>query len=218
MAKPKTSQTIETKEADQPAETEGTYEEKLRQLSVLRQKAAEADRQAAELEKEIKSERKVSLEYRKNLTRHPACEKIIQRYVLISAGIGLLPIPGIDMAALTGAQIKMIDELAEQFGQNFTEKQSSNMLTALTGGMLGPLAAPAVASATVVIPLVGPLLTIFAKPGAAAASTRLVGYLALERLEKEEKLGTLDAAKMQPMGTASTPKETEIPASEPAIA
>ena len=218
MAKPKTSQTIETKEADQTAETEGTYEEKLRQLNVLRQKAAEADRQAAELEKEIESERKLSLEYRKNLTRHPTCEKIIQRYVLISAGVGLLPFPGLDMAALTGAQIKMIDELAEQFGQNYTEAQARHTLTALTGGMLGPLAAPAVASATVVIPLVGPLLTIFAKPGAAAASTRLVGHLALERLEREEKLGTLNAAKVQPMGTDSTPKEIEIPASEPAPA
>ncbi len=218
MAKPKTSQTIETKEADQTAETEGTYEEKVRQLSDLRQRAAEADTEAAKLEKELERERKVALEYRKSLTRHPTCEKIIQRYVLISAGVGLVPIPGIDMAALTAAQIKMIDELAEEFGQNYTEAQARHTLTAITGGMLGPLAAPAVASATGAIPLVGALLTLFVKPGVAAASTRLVGHLALERLERDEKLGTLNAAKVQPMGTASTSKESEIAASEPVVA
>ena len=178
------------------AEPETTYEEKARQLNILRQKAAEAERQAAELEKELQRERKVALEYRKNLTRHPACEKIINRYVLISAGVGLLlPFPGIDAAALTGLQIKMIDSLAEQFGRNYTEAEARHTLTALTGGLAAPLAAPAIASAAVVVPLVGPLVSIAARPGFAAASTRMVGHLALERLEREEKLAPLDPYK-----------------------
>ncbi len=198
------------------AESATKYEEKVRQLNALKQQAAEAERQAAELEKELHRDRKVALEYRKNLTRHPTCEKIINRYVLISAGVGLLPIPGLDIAALTAVQIKLIDELAEQFGKNYTEAEARHTLTALTGGMLGPLAAPAVASATVMIPLVGPLLTVAAKPGAAAASTRMVGHLALERFERDEAaLAALDAAK-QPGD--STPKDAEIPTAEPAPA
>ena len=216
MAKPKTSQTIETKEADQTAETEATYEEKVRQLSDLRQRAAEADTEAAKLEKELERERKVALEYRKSLTRHPTCEKIINRYVLISAAVGVLP-TGIDMAALAGLQMKMIDEVAEQFGQNYTEAQARHTLAALGGGA-APLAAPAIASATYFVPVLGPIITLVAKPGVAAASTRMIGHLALERFERDEKLGTLNAATVQPMGTGSTPKETEIPASEPAIA
>jgi uncharacterized protein (DUF697 family) len=175
---------------------ETTYEERVGQLNVLKRKAADAQRQAAELEKELQRDRKVALGYRKDLTRHPTCEKIINRYVLMSAGVGLLlPFPGIDVAALTGLQIKMIDDLAEQFGRNYTEAEARHTLTALTGGLAGPLAAPALASAAVVVPLVGPLVSLTARPGTAAASTHMVGHLALEYLEKEGTPGGLDPNK-----------------------
>jgi uncharacterized protein (DUF697 family) len=204
------------------AEPETTYEEKARQLNILRQKAAEAERQAAELEKELQRERKVALEYRKNLTRHPTCEKIINRYVLISAGVGLLlPFPGIDVAALTGLQIKMIDSLAEQFGRNYTEAEARHTLTALTGGLAAPLAAPAVASAAVVVPLVEPLISIAARPGFAAASTRMVGHLALERLQREEKLAPLDPYKHPEavaVATTAQPIDPPNPKIDPAKA
>jgi hypothetical protein len=185
MAKPKTSQTIETKEADQTAETEATYEEKVRQLSDLRQRAAEADTEAAKLEKELERERKVALEYRKSLTRHPTCEKIINRYVLISAAVGVLPI-GIDMATLAGLQMKMIDEVAEQFGQNYTEAQARHTFAAL-GGAPAPLAPPAIATATYFVPPPPPLITPLPTPGPPLLR-RLVGHLALERLERDENL------------------------------
>jgi uncharacterized protein (DUF697 family) len=175
-----------------PVEPETTYEERVGQLNVLKRKAADAQREAAELEKELQRDRKVALGYRKEFTRHPTCEKIINRYVLMSAGVGLLlPFPGIDVAALTGLQIKMIDDLAEQFGRNYTEAEARHTLTALTGGLAGPLAAPALASAAVAVPLVGPLVSLAARPGTAAASTHMVGHLALERFEKEGTPGSL---------------------------
>jgi uncharacterized protein (DUF697 family) len=204
------------------AEPETTYEEKVRQLNGLKLKAADAARQAAQLEKELQRERKTALEYRKELTRQPTCEKIINRYVLMSAGVGLLlPFPGIDVAALTGLQIKMIDSLAEQFGRNYTEAEATHTLTALTGGLAAPLAAPAVASAAVVVPLVGPLVSIAARPGFAAASTRMVGHLALERLEREEKLAPLDPYKHPEavaVATTAQPIDPPNPKIDPAKA
>jgi hypothetical protein len=50
--------------------------------------------------------------------------------------------------------MKMIDDLAEQFGKNYTEEEGKNTLAALTGGLLAPmLAAPSTAGAAVVGPL-----------------------------------------------------------------
>jgi uncharacterized protein (DUF697 family) len=160
-----------------------TYQEKVRELNRLREELARQERA-------LDAERKKALEQRKALTRHPHCEAIINRYSLIAAAVGLLPGAGLNAAALTGVQIKMIDALAEQFGKNYTEEEARHTLTALSGGVLAPVATPAVAGTALLIPLVGPALSIVAGPAAAAASTRLVGHLALERLEKEDALAS----------------------------
>ena len=160
------------------AEEATTYQEKAQRLNSLRQELADAER-------ELKRARQATLEQRKGVTSNPKCEAIINRYALMAAVAGLLP-TFLDAAALTGLQIKMIDELAEQFGKNYTEEEGKNTLAAITGGMIAPIAAPPIASAAVVVPVVGPLVSVVASPAAAAISTRVIGHLALERLERGE--------------------------------
>ena len=159
------------------AEEATTYQDKAQRLNSLRQELAEAER-------ELKRARQATLEQRKEVTSNPKCEAIINRYALMSAVAGLLP-TFLDAAALTGLQIKMIDSLAEQFGKNYTEEEGKNTLVAVTGGMVAPIAAPPIASAAVVVPVVGPLVSFVTSPAAAAISTRMVGHLALERFERE---------------------------------
>jgi uncharacterized protein (DUF697 family) len=160
------------------AEEATTYQEKAQRVNSLRQELADAER-------ELKRARQATLEHRKEATSNPKCESIINRYALMAAAAGLLP-TFLDMAALTGLQIKMIDDLAEQFGKNYTEQEGKNTLTAITGGMVAPIAAPPIASAAVVVPVVGPLVSFVTSPAAAAISTRMIGHLALERFEREE--------------------------------
>jgi uncharacterized protein (DUF697 family) len=159
------------------AEEATTYQDKAQRLSALRQELAKA-------EQELKGERKAALKLRKETTSNRKCEAIINGYSIISAIAGLLP-TFLDAAALTGLQIKMIDSLAEQFGRNYTEEEGKNTLVAITGGMVAPIAAPPIASAAVVVPVVGPLVSFVTSPAAAAISTRMVGHLALERFERE---------------------------------
>jgi uncharacterized protein (DUF697 family) len=100
----------------------------------------------------------------------------------------LLP-TALDAAALTSLQIKMIDDLAEQFGRNYTEAEGRHTLAALTGGLVAPVvAAPTIASAVVAIPGVGPLIGIVVSPATAAVSTRLIGRLAVEHFKRDEEL------------------------------
>jgi uncharacterized protein (DUF697 family) len=162
-----------------------TYEDKVREVNTLRG-------QLAQKERDLSTERKAALELRKTATHHPQCEAIINRYALISAAVGLLPMPGLDMAALTGIQIKMIDSLAEHFGKNYTEAQGRHTLTALTGGVATPLAGQAIANAVMFVPFAGPIVAFAARPAAAAASTRMVGHLALERFEREQGPGAFE--------------------------
>jgi len=161
------------------AEEATTYEQKAQRLSALRQELARA-------EHDLKSERQAALKLRKEATSNPKCEAIINRYSIFSAVAGLLP-TFLDAAALTGLQIKMIDDLAEQFGKNYTEAEGRNTLVALTGGVVAPVvAAPSLAGAAVAVPVIGPLVSFLTSPATAAFATRLIGRLALERFEREE--------------------------------
>jgi uncharacterized protein (DUF697 family) len=169
------------------AEEATTYQEKSQRLSVLRQ-------ELAALERDLKRARQSSLEQRKEATSNPKCEAIINRYVIMAAVAGLLP-TFLDAAALMGLQIKMIDDLAEQFGKNYTEQQGKNTLEAITGGMVAPIVAPPIASAAVVVPVVGPLVSFVTSPAASAISTRVIGHLALERFEREEAAAASETAK-----------------------
>ena len=163
-----------------------TYKERLQQLTALRQ-------ECAKVEQELRASREAELKQRKELTRNPSCENIINRYSLISAIAGLLPI-AMDAAALTGLQIKMIDDLAEQFGKNYTEDEGRHTLAAVTGGLVAPaIAAPSIASAVMFVPVVGPLVGVAVSPATSAISTRLIGRLAVEHFERDEKLAELDS-------------------------
>jgi len=184
------------------------YEEKVRELNALREALAQKERDLA-------AARKETLEHRKDATRHPHCEKIINNYSLISAAVGLLPVPGLDVAALTGIQIKMIDSLAEQFGRNYTEAEARHTLTALGGSVAAlPIAGPAVATAVMAVPFVGGVLSFAARPAAAAASTRMVGRLALERLERDEELAAAAggggvSSEVQPVASEQAPPSSQ---------
>jgi uncharacterized protein (DUF697 family) len=175
-----------------------SFEEQSRLYDLLKQEATRKRQEVDALETVLEERRKSELEVRKSITRRPKCQAIINRYALISGGVGLLPMPMLDVAALTGLQIKMIDSLAEQFGKNYTEEEARHTLTALVGGVMTPIAAPTVAGAAKFVPLVGSIFGAVAFPAAAAASTRLVGRLALERLEREELLAAAAASSPVP--------------------
>jgi uncharacterized protein (DUF697 family) len=169
------------------AEEATTYEQKAQRLRALRQELAKA-------EQDLKSERQAALGLRKEATRNPNCEAIINRYSIFAAVAGLLP-TFLGAAALTGLQIKMIDALAEQFGKNYTEEEGKNTLVAITGGTVAPLAAAPIASAAAVVPVVGPVVSLVTSPAVAAISARVIGRLALERFERDEAEATKIRAK-----------------------
>src|SRR5690348_12716436 len=128
--------------------TLSSFEEKAQQLAKLKLQAAQAER-------EVKNE----LKLRKAAGVDPTCQGIINSYTAWAAGAGLLMgTPVISGAAITAVQIRMLDQLAERFGQNYTENEARNTLYAITGGLIAPIfaGAPVTAIATM-IPIVGPL-------------------------------------------------------------
>ena len=183
-----------------PEQATLSYEEKVRQLNELKLKAAQA-------EQEVKNE----LKMRKAAGVDPTCESIINGYVAWAAAAGLLMgVPVVSGAAITAIQIRMLDQLAERFGQNYTENEARNTLYAITGGLIAPFfaGAPLTAIASM-IPIVGPLTALLAGPALAAASTRIVGRLFLEHFQKGGQLSDLDVEKAKKDYQAGLKTEAE---------
>src|SRR5258708_7248216 len=154
-----------------PEQATTSYDEKAEQVTQLRLKAAQAER---ELKDELKKRKAAEVD--------PTCQGIINRYTAWAAAGGLLMgLPIVSGAALTAIQIRMLDQLAERFGQNYSENEARNTLYAITVGFVTPVfAVPTLISAVSFIPIFGPVAVLLTGPALAAASTRVVGRLFLE--------------------------------------
>jgi uncharacterized protein (DUF697 family) len=165
-------------------ETTTTIEQKIRDLNDLKEKTAKAQ---LDLKDELKKQ--------KTPKTGDACDGIIKKYVAWSLAAGVIPVPFVDLLALTGIQIKMLDELAEQFGMNYSENQVRNTLHALTGGVLAPaIATGPIASMLKIVPVIGQLGGILVSPAVAGASTYAVGHLFLEHFSNGGTLDSFDTA------------------------
>jgi uncharacterized protein (DUF697 family) len=103
-------------------------------------------------------------------------DKIIRQNVLWAAGGGVIPIPMVDMIAITVVEVKMLKELSALYEIPFKEDQVKNLVVSLLAGLGAPtLGAALTVSLVKVVPIVGYLSALVAIPGLAAAFTYAVG-------------------------------------------
>jgi uncharacterized protein (DUF697 family) len=183
-----------------PEQATTSYDEKAQQVSQLKIQAAQAER---ELKEELKKRKAAQVD--------PVCQGIINTYTAWAAAGGLLMgVPVVNGAAITAIQIRMLDQLAERFGQNYSENEARNTLYAVTGGFVTPIfAGPLLVAGVSFIPIVGPVAVLLSGPALAAASTRVVGRLFVEHFQKDGQLADLDVAKAKKDYQAGLKTDTE---------
>jgi uncharacterized protein (DUF697 family) len=105
-------------------------------------------------------------------------ERIVNRYVMWSMGAGFLPFPFVDLAAVTGIQLRMLGQLAEAHGVPFSQNRAKAAVGSLLGSVVpSTLGQGAVGSIIKAIPLLGPIAGIFTMPAFYGASTYAVGKI-----------------------------------------
>jgi len=78
---------------------------------------------------------------------------------------GLIPIPPLDFAAVFGIQLKMVSDLAKQYGVSFSEDRGRAVVSSLVGGAIPAAGGSALASAIKFLPVVGTTVGAIAVPG-----------------------------------------------------
>ncbi len=89
---------------------------------------------------------------------------------------GIIPVPLIDLAAVTGLQIRMLSQLATLYGVPFSQDRGKAIIGSLVGGLSATqLAYGTVGSLVKAIPLVGWAAGMVTMPAMAYASTYALG-------------------------------------------
>jgi uncharacterized protein (DUF697 family) len=104
--------------------------------------------------------------------REAAAKLVIDKYAKWSFGVGFIPVPAVDLVALTGLQMKMVSEIAHIYEQSFSQDKLRSTLGALIGAAL-----PQSVGASLIksIPVIGTALSWTTVPAASAAATYAVG-------------------------------------------
>jgi uncharacterized protein (DUF697 family) len=122
---------------------------------------------------------------------------IIKRYSYWSAGFGLIPVPIVDVAVITGTQIKMVSALAKLYDKEFKEEMVRAAIGALVGGTLPVAIGSGTISALKTVPVLGQIAGTLLLPALALAATVAVGRVFLQHFEAGGTLLDFDPEKMK---------------------
>ena len=68
--------------------------------------------------------------------REASAMKIVYRFMWISAGAALIPIPVMDVTVLAGVHVALIKEISEHYGVEFSQNAARNILIAILASLI----------------------------------------------------------------------------------
>ena len=119
-------------------------------------------------------------------------EKKIQQHMCGAFAVGLIPLPFIDIAALTLVQLHLVRKISKIYRVPFFHNGVRNMVSSLLAGAFPAVVGPSVASTARMVPGIGVPLGVISVPFVAAASTYALGELFVQQFESGGNLLTLE--------------------------
>lgn len=123
---------------------------------------------------------------------------IVRRNMLWSAGVGLVPVPMFELAAITAVELKLIKELADLYGTPFREDLAKSAVISLVGSLgsvtLGKIVA---VSALRFVPFIGVPLAFASVSAVAAGATYGIGKVFTCHFEMGGTLLDFDASRVR---------------------
>lgn len=113
---------------------------------------------------------------------------IISRHTYSAVATGMIPIPIVDIAAVTAVQLDMLKMLSEHYNIDYSEVQGKSWIGALTASTMARVGA----SALKAIPIVGTVLGVTSMAILSGASTYAIGYVFVRHFEEGGTLLNFD--------------------------
>lgn len=124
--------------------------------------------------------------------------EIIKHHVWVAMGVGLVPLPLVDLVAVSSVQLNMLRKIAKAYHVPFLRDSVKNVLSSLLGAALPITLAPRVAaSLTKLIPGVGQTVGVITMPILSGASTYAVGKVFVQHFASGGTFLTFDPHKVK---------------------
>lgn len=124
-------------------------------------------------------------------------DKIIKHHMWGAMGMGLIPLPLVDLVGLTGIQINLVRKLAKAYNVPFFKDTAKNIISALVGSTLSVAVAPGLVSLVKFLPLVGQTLGVVTMPLVAGAATYALGKVFVQHFASGGTLLTFNPDKVK---------------------
>jgi len=130
--------------------------------------------------------------------QHDQAGDCINRHTIMAAAGGLIPVPFVEMAAVSTIQLRMIAKLCDIYEIKFSEHAVKNSIGTLLATVL-PVSGVGYAASAFLrgVPLVGSVFGMVAMPSLFAASTYALGRVFSWHFSKGGTIGNFDAEKMK---------------------
>ena len=123
------------------------------------------------------------------MDKQASAREIIQRHVMYSMGGSLIPIPLIDLAAVTAIQLDMVKQLANLYQADYSESSGKAIIAALTGSIFARIGASIIKG----IPGIGTILGGISLVALSGAATYALGEVFIQHLEGGGSMKDFDA-------------------------
>ena len=124
-------------------------------------------------------------------------QAIVKNHVIGSMGISLVPIPLVDLVALSGIQIKMLHALARLYRVPFSENLGKSLIVSLVGGIMPTSTAMTLASLAKAIPGLGTATGMISVSVLGGATTYAIGNVFMQHFESGGTLLDFDPKTMR---------------------
>jgi uncharacterized protein (DUF697 family) len=109
--------------------------------------------------------------------------EIVKKHVIGSMAVGLVPLPLVDLMALTGVQLNMLRKLTQHYQVSFFKDKATNILASLIGSGLPVAFSGLFTSIVKTIPIIGQTTGALVMPAISGASTYAVGKVFIQHFE-----------------------------------
>lgn len=111
--------------------------------------------------------------------RNEKSQEIIKNHVLWAMGAGAVPLPIIDVAAVTAVQLDMLKQLCGIYEVNYLESSGKSLISAIAGSTLAKIAASFMKG----IPVIGTFIGGVSMAAMSGASTYAMGQVFIRHFE-----------------------------------
>jgi len=124
-------------------------------------------------------------------------QALVKKYMWWSMGAGLIPVPLVDIATVSGVQLKMLNELSKIYDVKFSKNAGKSIISALLGGISADaLSKSYITSIIKSIPIVG-IVGSVSMPVYSGATTWAIGKVFIQHFASGGTFLDFDPSKVK---------------------